>query len=44
MHPLVELVINPFAGHAGVNMVGMMFWATIIISAIMWYGKGRWYE
>ena len=44
MHPLIEIMINPFAGHAGMNIIGCMFWTCVIITAVMAYGKGRWYE
>ncbi len=29
MHPLFELLLNPFAGAAQMNLIAMMFWATV---------------
>lgn len=34
MNPLIELVLNPFAG--GVNLISLMFYASICLLAALW--------
>lgn len=35
MHPLLELILNPFAGAAGVNLIAIMFYIAVALCALV---------
>jgi len=34
--PILELILNPFAGAAGFNLVSFMFYLTLALLACVW--------
>lgn len=35
MHPLLELILNPFAGAAGFNLLACMFYLSLVLIALV---------
>lgn len=35
MHPLLELLLNPFAGTAGFNLIAVMFYIALVLLALV---------